>query len=225
MSQTDLIRLMLVDDHPIVLSGLRNVLEASGRFDIVAQALDGAEAVRVALAVKPEVIIMDVVMPEKDGIDACREIMEILPDTRVLVLTALTEEDAVIQAIAAGAAGFVQKYSPPEELLEAVQALSEGRLRVPDHVIRRVFEMLRNGRIPQSRQPHDSLTQLEQEVLKMFAAGWSYAQIAEARSNSPVTVRNTLYRIQNKLGIATKQELIIWAVRSGLLDDFTVDAE
>ena len=216
---------MLVDDHPIVLSGLRNVLEASGRFDIVAQALDGAEAVRVALAVKPEVIIMDVVMPEKDGIDACREIMEILPDTRVLVLTALTEEDAVIQAIAAGAAGFVQKYSPPEELLEAVQALSEGQLRVPDHVIRRVFSMLRHGQLSQPSQTHDSLTQLEQEVLRLFANGWSYGQIAEARSNSPVTVRNTLYRIQNKLGIATKQELVVWAVRSGLLDDSAVDAE
>ena len=124
VSQTDLIRLMLVDDHPIVLSGLRNVLEASGRFDVVAQALDGAEAVRIALAVKPEVIIMDAVMPEKDGIDACRDIMEALPDTRVLVLTASTEDDAVIQAIAAGAAGFVQKYSPPEDLFEAVQAVA-----------------------------------------------------------------------------------------------------
>jgi len=216
---------MLVDDHPIVLNGLRNVLEASGRFDVVAQALDGAEAVRVALAVKPEVIIMDVVMPEKDGIDACREIMELLPDTRVLVLTASTEEDAVIQAIAAGAAGFVQKYSSPEDLFESVQAMAEGRLQVPDHAVRRVFSMLRHGQISQSGQPYDSLTQLEREVLRLFASGRSYAQIAEARSNSPVTVRNTLYRIQNKLGIATKQELVVWAVRSGLLDDSVVDAE
>lgn len=225
MSQADLIRLMLVDDHPIVLSGLRNVLEASGRFDIVAEALDGAEAVRVALAVKPEVIIMDVFMPEKDGIDACREIMELLPDTRVLVLTASTEEDAVIQAIAAGAAGFAQKYSPPEDLLEAVQTVAEGRLQVPDQAVRRVFSMLRHGQISPPRQSHDSLTQLEQEVLRLFASGRSYAQIAEARGNSPVTVRNTLYRIQNKLDIATKQELVIWAVRGGLLDDSGVDAE
>lgn len=221
MSQTDLIRLMLVDDHPIVLSGLRNVLEASGRFQVVGQALDGAEAVRVAQAVQPDVIIMDVIMPEKDGIDACREIMELLPDTRVLVLTASNEEDAVIQAIAAGAAGFVQKYSPPEELLGAVQAVAAGQLRVPDHVIRKVFSMLRHGQISQPRQPYDSLTQLEREVLRLFATGWSYAQIAEARSNSPVTVRNTIYRIQNKLGIGTKQELVIWTVRSGLLDDST----
>ena len=225
MSQTDLIRLMLVDDHPIVLSGLRHVLEASGRFDVVAQALDGAEAVRIALAVKPEVIIMDVVMPEKDGIDACRDIMEALPDTRVLVLTASTEDDAVIQAIAAGAAGFVQKYSPPEDLFEAVQAVAEGRLQVPDQAVRKVFSMLRHGQISQPRRALDSLTQLEQEVLRLFATGRSYAQIAEARSNSPVTIRNTIYRIQSKLGIATKPELVIWAVRSGLLDDSAAEAE
>ncbi len=225
MSQTDLIRLMLVDDHPIVLSGLRNVLEASGRFDVVAQALDGAEAVRIALAVKPEVIIMDVLMPEKDGIDACRDIMEALPDTRVLVLTASTEEDAVIQAIAAGAAGFVQKYSPPEDLFEAVQAVAEGRLQVPDQAVRKVFSMLRQGQISQPRRALDSLTQLEQEVLRLFATGRSYAQIAEARSNSPVTIRNTIYRIQNKLGVVTKPELVIWAVRSGLLDDPAAEAE
>ena len=225
MSHTDLIRLMLVDDHPIVLSGLRNVLEASGRFDVVAQALDGAEAVRIALAVKPEVIIMDVVMPEKDGIDACRDIMEALPDTRVLVLTASTEDDAVIQAIAAGAAGFVQKYSPPEDLFEAVQAVAEGRLQIPDQAVRKVFSMLRNGQISQPRRALDSLTQLEQEVLRLFATGRSYAQIAEARNNSPVTIRNTIYRIQNKLGVVTKPELVIWAVRSGLLDDSAAEAE
>ena len=216
---------MLVDDHPIVLNGLRNVLETSGRFHVVGQALDGTEAVRIAREVEPQVIVMDVIMPQKDGIDACREIMELLPDTRVLVLTASTEEDAVIQAIAAGAAGFVQKYSPPQELLEAIQAVAEGQLRVPDQAVKRVFSMLRSSQMPEHRRPLDRLTQLEQTVLKLFASGWTYGQIAEARSNSPVTIRNTIYRIQNKLGIATKQELVIWAVRSGLLDDSGVDAE
>ena len=219
VSETDLIRLMLVDDHPIVLNGLRDVLEASGRFAVVGQAIDGVEAVRMAQAVQPEVIVMDVIMPQKDGIDACREIMELLPDTRVLVLTASTEEDAVIQAVAAGAAGFVQKFSSPEELLDAVQAVADGQLRIPDQAVRNVFKMLRNIQPPDPRRPLDSLTRLEREVLKMFATGWSYAQIAEARSNSPVTIRNTLYRIQSKLEIGTKQELVIWAVRSGLLDD------
>ena len=217
------IRVMLVDDHPIVRRGLCEVLEDAGGIEVVGQAADGVEAVRVAEESRPDVIVMDVIMPKKDGIEACREIMETLPDTRVLVLTASTEDDAVIQAIAAGAAGFILKYSPTEELIQAVRAVAEGQMGFPDQTVRRVFKMLRDGQIPEPRQPLDSLTPVEQEVVRLFASGRSYAQIGEARGNSAITVRNTLYRVQNKLGIGTKQELVVWAVRSGLLDDDTAD--
>ena len=105
MSTADRIRVMVVDDHPIMRNGLRDTLEASGRFEVVGQAADGEEAVRTVEELKPEVIVMDVIMPHKDGIDACRDIMELLPVTRVLMLTASTEEDAVIEAVAAGATG------------------------------------------------------------------------------------------------------------------------
>ena len=98
MSTAGRIRVMVVDDHPIVRNGLRDTLEASGRFEVVGQAGDGEEAVRTVEELNPEVIVMDVIMPGKDGIDACREIMELLPDTRVTMLTASTEEDAVIEA-------------------------------------------------------------------------------------------------------------------------------
>ena len=94
MSSTERIRVMVVDDHPIVRSGLRDVLEASGRLEVVGQAADGEEAVRTVEELGPQVIVMDVMMPRKDGVDACREIMELLPETRVLMLTASTEEDA-----------------------------------------------------------------------------------------------------------------------------------
>ena len=216
------IRVMVVDDHPIMQSGLRDTLEASGRFDVVGLAGDGEEAVRTVEDLKPEVIVIDVMMPGKDGIDACREIMELLPDTRVMMLTASTEEDAVIEAVAAGATGYLQKYSRPEELVEAVLDVAEGRLRIPDKAVRRVFAMIRGRRKPVSRQPSNKLTALEREILTLFASGRSYAEIAEVRGNSPVTVRNNLYRVQDKLGIATKQELVIWAVRNGLLDDVVV---
>ena len=126
MSSSGLIRAMVVDDHPIVRNGLREALEGSGRFDVVGLAGDGEEAVRNARELAPEVIVMDVIMPNKDGIDACREIMELLPDTRVMMLTASTEEDAVIEAMAAGATGYLQKYSPPEELVEAVLDVARG---------------------------------------------------------------------------------------------------
>ena len=222
MSTADRIRVMVVDDHPVMRSGLRDVLEASGRFEVVGQAGDGEEAVMTVEELKPEVIIMDVIMPGKDGIDACREIMELLPDTRVMMLTASTEEDAVIEAIAAGATGYLQKYSRPEELVEAVLGVAQGRLRIPDQAVRKVFAMIRGQRKLVSRQPSVKLTALEREVLTLFASGRSYTEIAEARGNSTVTVRNTLYRIQDRLGIKTKQELVIWAVRNGLLDDVVV---
>ena len=153
MSSSGLIRAMVVDDHPIVRNGLRDVLEGSGRFDVVGLAGDGEEAVRIVGELAPEVIVMDVIMPNKDGIDACREIMELLPDTRVMMLTASTEEDAVIEAMAAGATGYLQKYSPPEELVEAVLDVAEGRLRIPDKSVRAVFTMLRNQRRADTRQP------------------------------------------------------------------------
>ncbi len=227
MSTADRIRVMVVDDHPIMRNGLRDTLEASGRFEVVGQAADGEEAVRTVEELKPEVIVMDVIMPHKDGIDACRDIMELLPVTRVLMLTASTEEDAVIEAVAAGATGYLQKYSRPEELVEAVLDVAEGRLRIPDKTVRTVFAMLRGQRKLVSPQPVRRLTALERETLTLFASGRSYTEIAEARGNTTVTIRNTLYRIQDKLGIGTKQELVIWAVRNGLLDDIVVgnDAE
>ena len=222
MTSASRIRVMVVDDHPIMRSGLRDTLEASGRFRVVGLAGDGEEAVRTVEELKPEVIVMDVMMPGKDGIDACREIMELLPDTRVMMLTASSEEDAVIEAVAAGATGYLQKYSRPEELVEAVLDVAEGRLRIPDKAVRRVFAMVRGRRKPVSRQPSNKLTALEREILTLFSSGRSYAEIAEVRGNSTVTVRNNLYRVQDKLGIATKQELVIWAVRNGLLDDVVV---
>ena len=216
---------MLVDDHPVMRSGLRDVLEASGRFEVVGQAGDGEEAVRTAPELNPQVIVMDVIMPNKDGIDACREIMELLPDARVMMLTASSEEDAVIEAIAAGATGYLQKYSRPEELVQAVLDVAEGQLRIPDKTVRQVFAMLRGERGRFSRKPSDRLTALERETLTLFASGRSYPQIAEARGISTVTVRNTLYRIQDKLSIGTKQQLVVWAVQNGLLDDLVADVD
>ena len=222
MSSADRIRVMVVDDHPIVRSGLREVLEASGRLEVVGQAGDGEEAVRTVEGLRPQVIVMDVMMPCKDGIDACREIMELLPETRVLMLTASTQEDAVIDAIAAGATGYLEKYSRPEELVEAVLDVAAGRLRIPAKAVREAFAMVRGAREFASRKALNELTEVERETLTLFASGTSYAQIAQARGSSAVTVRNTLYRIQDKLEVETKQELVIWAVRNGLLDDVVV---
>ena len=222
MPSADRTRVMVVDDHPITRNGLRDALEASGRLEVVGDAKDGEEAVRTVEELGPDVIVMDVIMPNKDGIDACREIMELLPGTRVLMLTASTEMDAVIEAIAAGATGYLQKYSGPEELVEAVLAVAEGRIRIPEEALKEVFARIRaEGRLA-PRRDSDRLTALERETLVLFASGMSYTRIAEEWGKSTVTIRNTLYRIQDKLGLKTKQALVVWAVRNGLMDDVSV---
>ena len=211
-------RVMLVDDHEIMRDGLREVLERQGDFEVVGQAQDGTAAVRDAVRLRPDVIIMDVMMPVKNGIDACREITEALPDTRVLILTASGEEGAVMEAVAAGATGFLQKYSGKEKLLSTVRDVAKGEYSLPGDVIRRVFEGIRQGNEPRMTSELGRLTDREREILTLFAQGLSYAKIAERRGNQPVTIRNAVYGIQDKLGIETKQELVVWAVRNGLLD-------
>ena len=113
-SESRPIRVLLADDHSIMRDGLRVMLEQSGEFEVVGQARDGEEAVRAASELAPDVVVLDVMMPNKDGVEACREIMESLPDTRVVMLTVSTEEDAVIEAVAAGATGYLQKVSGME---------------------------------------------------------------------------------------------------------------
>ncbi len=213
MSSTEKVRVMLVDDHPIVRDGLRAMLEHSGEFEVVGQAGNGVEAVQTAEGLAPDVIVMDVIMPGKNGVEACREIMALLPDTRILMLTASTDEDAVIEAVAAGATGYLQKYSGRDDLLDALREVAAGGLRLPADIVKRVFGTIRGD------ASSAALNTREREILKLFASGKSYGQIAELRGNSPVTIRNTLYRIQDKLEAGTKQELVVWAVRNGLLDE------
>ena len=215
--ETRPIRVLLVDDHSVMREGLRLMLELSGEFEVVGQARDGEEAVRAALELSPDVIVMDVLMPNKDGVEACREIMESAPETRVVMLTASTEEDAVVEAVAAGAAGYLQKVSGMERLLATVRDVAAGELRVPAEVVRRVFAGIRRG--AQEEPGPGGLTPRDLEILALFCRGLSYARIAEARGVRPVTVRNAIYGIQGKLGFGSKQEVVVWAVRNGLLDD------
>ncbi len=218
MPPTARTRVLLVDDHEIMRDGLREVLERSGAFEVVGEAGDGETAVRVARSVEPDVVIMDVMMPLKNGIDACREITETLPDARVLILTAASEEDAVVEALTAGAVGYLQKYSGKRDLLRAARDVARGEYRIPPDAIRRMISGIRTAK-RQETGASDRLTDRERDILTLFAQGQSYAQIARVRGNQSLTIRNAIYGIQDKLGIETKQELVVWAVRSGLLDN------
>ena len=225
MSSRERIRVMVVDDHSIMRVGLRQVLEQSGEFEVVGDAADGEEAVRVAADVSPDVVVMDVMMPGKDGVEACREIMESAPDTRVVMLTASTEEAAVVEAVAAGATGYLQKETDRERLLAAVRGVYRGELLVPVEVVRRVFVQIRDAAGTGDAAEAAGLTPREREVLVSFAQGMSYARIAEARGVKTVTVRNAVYSIQKKLDVGSMQGLVLWAVRNGLLDDYAGGGE
>ena len=206
---------VLVDDHSIVREGLKEIIEQTGEFRVVGQASDGEQAVEVVSEVRPDLVLMDVLMPRMDGVMACREIMGRLPDTRVVVLTASQERDAVVEALAAGATGYLQKNTDRERLLSTFRDVAAGELRVPAEVVTRVFADLRLD--PHLRDPaaRVGLTQREREILSAFVQGQPYSEIALARSVKPVTVRNAIYGIQNKVGVDSMQSLVVWAVQSG----------
>ena len=217
MSAGERIRVMIVDDHSIVRVGLQQLLDQSGEFEVVGQAADGEEAVRVAAEVSPDVVVMDVMMPKKDGVEACREIMESAPETRVLMLTASTEEDAVVEAVAAGATGYLQKETDREQLLSTLRNVVLGDFHLPIEIVRRAFAGLRGA--GKTEDAAAGLTPREREILVSFAQGMSYARIAEARGIKPVTARNAIYGIQQKLRVRTMQGLVLWCARNGLLGD------
>ena len=217
------VRVMVVDDHLIMREGLKELLGKSEGFDVIGQAGDGEEAIRVAPDLEPDVVIMDVMMPRKDGVEACREIMETLPDTKVVMLTASTSEDAVIEAVAAGATGYLQKFSGRDTLLSIIRDVAAGELRLPSNVVKKVFAGIRGAGERLDSANEKGLSPREQQILTLFSQGKTYAEIAEVIGISHLSVRNSIYRIENKLGLKTKQEIVVWAVRNGLLDDYTTD--
>ena len=214
---------MVVDDHFMVRDGLRQLLDQTGSFDVVGQAADGDEAVRMAAEVSPDVVLMDVLMPEKDGVEACRDIMEAAPETRVVMLTASRDDTAVVDAVAAGATGYLRKDTDRELLLSTLRRVYHGEVCVPGEVVRRVFTRIRSGALAAGAVGIAKLTEREREILVSFARGMSYDEIARARGIKVVTARNAMYGIQQKLGVGSMQGLVLWAVRNGLLDEY-VDA-
>ena len=209
---------MLVDDHQVMRDLLRDALENTGEFQVVAQAADGQEALRLVQEAAPDVIVMDVIMPEMDGIEACRQITGLLPGTRVLMLTASNEQDAIVRSIAAGATGYLQKYSGKEQLLTTLREVAEGEFRIPGDAARRLARAVRSPSADDAAERLAALTNREREILKLFAQGLSYQEIGEIRTNSALTVRNAVSGVQRKLGFKTRQQMVVWAVRAGLVD-------
>ncbi len=218
MTCDTLTRVMLVDDHQVMRDLLQDALENTGEYRVVAQAADGEEALRMVEEIAPDVIVMDVIMPVMDGIEACRAITDRLPDTRVLMLTASNEQDAIVRSIAAGATGYLQKYSGKEQLLATLREVAEGEFRIPGSAARGLSQAMRSGPSESIPEPLKALTEREREILKLFAQGLSYQEIGDVRNTSGLTVRNAMSGIQRKLGFKTRQQMVVWAVRIGLVD-------
>jgi DNA-binding NarL/FixJ family response regulator len=210
------IRVMLVDDHAVVREGLRSYLELEESLDIVGEASNGREAVRRAHELRPDVILMDLVMPEMDGIAATKAIREQHPNTKVIVLTSFVEEEKVIPAIQAGAAGYLLKNVSAPELVRAIQAAVGGQAQLDPLVARKLMERVTAPPRDPEAALADLLTDREREVLKLIASGYSNKEIARELVVSERTVKGHVSNILNKLGVQDRTQAALFAVKHHL---------
>jgi NarL family two-component system response regulator LiaR len=207
------IRVLLVDDHAVVREGLRTYLELHEDLRVVGEAGDGAEAVRVALELRPDVILMDLVMPVLDGVGAMRELRRVLPGVRVIVLTSFTDEGKLLPAIQAGAAGYLLKNVQPAELYRAIRAAHEGEALLDPAVAARLVEAIAQ---PAGAAAPERLTPREREVLALIGRGLSNKRIARELGVAEKTVKTHVGHVLAKLGVTDRTQAALYAVREGL---------
>jgi two-component system, NarL family, response regulator NreC len=214
----DMIRVVLADDHAVVRAGLKAVLSSARDIEVVAEAKNGVEAVSFAVRFKPDVIVMDLSMPELDGTAATKQIVETGVPTKVLVLTMHAEEDYLVPLMEAGASGYLVKSAADRELVDAVRAVAHGDVYVRP-AAGRVLAMNLTKKDPekQNRERFEKLTQRERDVLRLVAQGFSAPEIGEKLYISPKTVDTYKQRIHEKLGLAHRSDYVQFALKLGLL--------
>ena len=206
------IRILLADDHPIVRQGLKLLLGREG-LAVVAEAADGRDALKQAEEIQPEVALLDLAMPGLNGLDAARQIMQVSPQTKTIILTQHAEEQYILEALRAGVHGYVQKTAPLSELVQAVRDVCRGRLHLSPGASDAVVENYR----AQSRPPADPITAREREVLQLIAEGKTSRQIATLLGITVRTAESHRSHIMLKLGIHETAGLVRYAVRRGLV--------
>lgn len=205
------IRVLVVDDHPIVRRGISAEINLDPEMSVIGEAQNGLEAVEMARQLKPDVILMDLMMPQMDGVEATRQIIAANPDAQVLILTSFTEEDSVYTAVKAGAAGFIYKDRPPAELLNAIRTLYNSQPILSPAITRRLQRDLRD----QTRTPAESalvLTEREIEIVQWVAQGALYKEIAQKLGIQEATVRAHVSNILGKLNLSNRSQLVLYAV-------------
>jgi DNA-binding NarL/FixJ family response regulator len=210
----DPIRVLVVDDHAVVREGLRTFLELQDGIEVTGEASDGEEAVEAAARLRPDVVLMDLVMPRLDGVAAMRVLRERVPRARVIVLTSFLDDDKLLPALRAGAAGYLLKNAEPQELARAVRAAHAGEALLDPVVAARLVEAL----AVRDDEPLDRLTPREREVLQLIGRGFPNKRIARQLEVSEKTVKTHVGHVLAKLGVTDRTQAAIVAVRAGLID-------
>jgi DNA-binding NarL/FixJ family response regulator len=204
------IRILITDDHQVVRQGLRMFLSDDPEMEVVAEASDGAEAVRLAHELKPDIVLMDMLMPVMDGIEATERIRGELPDTEVIALTSVLEDSAVIGAVKAGAIGYLLKDAEPEELRSAIHAAAAGQVHLTPKAAAR---LMREVRAPENPQ---TLSAREVDVLRLLAGGKANKEIAAALTIGEQTVKTHVSNILAKLGVQSRTQAALYAAQLGI---------
>jgi NarL family two-component system response regulator LiaR len=216
MTEAEHIRVLIADDHAVVREGLNALIISEPGIEVVGEAADGVEAVRLACALQPDVILLDLVMPHKGGLEAIAEIKQDNPEARILVLTSFAEDDKVFPAIKAGALGYLLKDTLPHELLQAIRDTYRGESSLHPAIARKlVQELNRPSDLPPAREP---LTERELEVLKLVAQGLSNQEIADKLAIGERTARTHVVNILSKLHLANRTQAALYALREGWAD-------
>ena len=210
------IRILICDDHAVVRRGLRSLVGVKPEMELIGEAVDGEEAVAMAKKLKPDVIIMDLIMPRKDGVTAIAEIKKKNHDARILVLTSFSDDKNVFSAIKAGASGYLLKDSSPEDLLQAIDDVYQGKSSLHPVIAQKVIhEMHQPSDLPPTDDP---LSEREVEVLRNVAQGMSNQEIAQTLKIKEGTVRIHVGNILNKLQLANRTQATLYALREGLAE-------
>jgi RNA polymerase sigma factor (sigma-70 family) len=213
------IRVLIVDDDDLMRAGLRGVLSSDEEIEVVGEARDGRDALYRTRLLTPDVVLMDVRMPDLDGIAATRELLDAYPDVRVLILTTFEQDDYIFGALRAGASGFLLKRTKPEELVAALHTVAAGESLLSPSVTSRVIERMATqpGIDPAHDERLDELTPREREVLELVAGGLSNAEIAARLVIEESTVKTHVKRVLAKLGARDRVQAVIFAYETGLI--------